>query len=150
MKVFMNQYVMNGNQYEYWSYDKKDNKIIFIQTYEGYPIYNNKFGCVEILLDEDQQAIGYLQTMLEDITWIGGEKNSVVLSALEALKIIGEKDIELEAVTISDVKIGYYTYVPLTGMQVFAPTWYFAFDNGHYYFVNAIEGQIINDNLQLE
>lgn len=151
VRAFIDAYIWHGDQYEYWSYEKNTNKIILIQTYKGYPIYNNKFGRVELLLDNRKQVIGYLQTMLEDITLIGEKKEqSVVLSALEALKIIGEKGIELETATISDVKIGYYTYVPLTGTQVFTPTWYFKFDNGHYYFVNAIEGQIINDHLQLE
>ena len=151
MKSFMSQYVFRASQYEFWSYEKNSNKIIFIQTYEGYPIYNNQFGRVEILLNDAKEVIGYLQTMLVDITFIGDEeKQPVVLSALEALKIIGEKNVELETISISDVKIGYYTYVPLTGTQVFTPTWYFKFNNGHSYFVNAIEGQIINDHLQLE
>lgn len=153
VRLFMNQYVMNANQYVYWSYEEDQKKIILVQTYKNHPIYNNQFARVEILLNDNLEMIGYLQTMLEDLTFIGGDRERpVVLSATEALKIIEEKGVSLETTHISDVKIGYYTYVPLqTGTQVFTPTWYFQFDDGQAFFVNAIEGQIINDSqLQLE
>lgn len=153
LRLFINQYVMNAEQYEFWSYDRVRKKIILLQTYKGHPIYNNQFARLEILLDDDLRMIGYLQTMLQDVTFIGGEKEQpVVLSAIEALKIIKEKGVSLETSKILDVRIGYYTYVPLqTGTQVFTPTWYFQFDDGKSFFVNAIEGQIINDSqLQLE
>lgn len=153
VELFMNQYVSQAEQYEYWSYEKEEKKVILVQTYKNHPIYNNQFARVEVLLNDSLEMIGYLQTMLEDVTFIGSDKEQpVVLSASEALKIIGEKGVSLEKVQISDVKIGYYTYVPLqTGTQVFTPTWYFLFNDGRSFFVNAIEGQIINDNqLQLE
>ncbi|TDQ38372.1 two-component system regulatory protein YycI [Aureibacillus halotolerans] len=142
---FMNTQVVDGARYRFWSYNRETNAIILFQTYEGKTIYYNDNGIVILQLNEDNQVVSYQQTMLSDIEQldIDEKKQQPILPAIEALKILFERNELPSGSHVSSVELGYYTLVPLSGgVQVFAPTWHVIVDNERNYFINAIEGQI--------
>lgn len=137
--------VIAGSQYIYWGWNKKTNKLLFFQTYNGKPLYFNENAMLSLQLNEENELIGYEQTLLIDLRKIAEEgSNQKVLPPLRAIENLYKKNYLSPGSHVTSVELGYYKNVSLAGDgQFFAPTWHISVDDNTSYFVNAIEGQVM-------
>lgn len=142
---FLKEYVLSGEDYEFWGWNKSSNTLIFFQQYQGKTVYFNEAGVLSVQLDEQDQMIGYEQTLLVDIDEIHDEDTShEILPAIKALEILYNKNYLPSNSHVTKVDLGYYNILPVSGdLLFFAPTWHIVVNGETNYFVNAIEGQII-------
>ncbi|OEH93080.1 two-component system regulatory protein YycI [Bacillus solimangrovi] len=142
---FLKDHVYEGDQYTYWSWSGETNKLLLFQTYEDQPIYYNESGLLSIQLDGNNQVIGYEQTYLENIQEVSDEGNYTnIFHGMRAIESLYRKNHLTFGNEITDMKLGYFKVVPISGdVQFFAPTWHIQIDNETNYFVNAVEGQIM-------
>lgn len=143
---FVKNFIDSGSVYRYWDYDKTKNTITYFQQYNGKLFYNNRDARIVLQLNEDQEIVSYSQTMLEDITEI---KNQAILSALDAVLILYKNRLLERNDEVIDVELGYYTLVPLKSSQILAPTWRISIAGKDDFFINAVEGHIINEETQI-
>lgn len=143
---FVKNFIDSGSEYRYWNYDKTNNTITYFQQYNGKLFYNNRDARIVLQLNEDQEIVSYSQTMLEDITEI---KNQAILSALDAVLILYKNRLLERNDEVIDVELGYYTLVPLKSSQILAPTWRISIAGKDDFFINAVEGHIINEETQI-
>ena len=122
--------------------------ITYYQLYNGRMLYNNSSAQLKITLNEDNEIIGYSQTILENIKDI---KEQDIITAYEALSILYTKGLLQSDSTVSTVELGYYMLVPgqSSSAQLLAPTWCFMIDGKVEYFVNAIEGHVFNEEREI-
>ncbi|OCA92068.1 two-component system regulatory protein YycI [Pseudobacillus wudalianchiensis] len=143
LKSFVENNVLFGDQYQYWEIDNEENKVIFYQHYKDKKLFEIKNGKLEVGLNSNGEIIDYRQTMLEDLEENGQEET--ILSAHQAIQTLYKNGLIKPNSKISDVELGYYTFVHLTELQVLSPTWYFKIKNGNKtekMFVNAFDGSI--------
>ncbi|TCT24594.1 regulatory protein YycI of two-component signal transduction system YycFG [Melghiribacillus thermohalophilus] len=132
-----------GDQYVFWSWNKNEdrNVMILFQQYDDKPVYYNGGGLILLLLNEDNEVLYYVQTMLDDIQTENKEQEVQPLKAIESLyhnNMLNSGD------QITKMELGYFTLIPLdNGIQVFSPTWKVNINDQKSFYVNAIEGQII-------
>lgn len=143
---FVKNFIDSGSEYRYWDYDKTKNTITYFQQYNGKLFYNNRDARIVLQLNEDHEIVSYSQTMLEDITEI---KNQAILSALDAVLILYKNRLLERNDEVIDVELGYYTLVPLKSSQILAPTWRISIAGKDDFFINAVEGHIINEETQI-
>lgn len=123
----------------------KDEELVFVQTYEGRPIYqkeDNVRGQITVTLNKEGNITGFEQTYL-DTNEQGGEQE--LLSALKAIDqlLINGKLFTNERITL--VELGYYSLVE-GKLQVLAPTWLIEVNGNRLYYVNAVNGLIDDPN----
>ncbi|MEK4027474.1 MULTISPECIES: two-component system regulatory protein YycI [Bacillaceae] len=143
LKAFVETEVIFGDQYQYWELDSEKNTAIFYQHYKDKKLFEIKNGRLEVQLNSNNEIIGYKQTMLEDLKENGQEES--IISAHQAIQTLYKNGLIKPNSKISDVELGYYTFVHLTELQVLTPTWYFKIKNGEKtekMFVNAFDGSI--------
>ena len=143
---FVKNFIDSGSEYRYWNYDKTRNTITYFQQYNGKLFYNNRDARIVLQLNEDNEIVSYSQTMLEDITEI---KNQAILSAYDAVLILYKNRLLERNDEVIDVELGYYTLVPLKSSQILAPTWRISIAGKDDFFINAVEGHIINEETQI-
>ncbi len=135
--------VLNGEDYTYWGYDESNNVLMFFQTYKNSPIYFNKNGMVLMELNDENEVTRYYQTYLVDLEEMDVDEQSI-LPAIKAIENLYRKYMLPSGSEITSITMGYYTLVPLSGGgQVVAPTWHIKLKEGKSFFVNAVEGQVI-------
>lgn len=140
----MKEYVKFSDKYVFWQWNKDLNTIIFFQKYNNKPIYYNQGGLLLITLNEDNEMVSYVQTLLEDIEPQGEEKELVKpLQAVETLYYQSELLYEDE---ITEGVLGYHTLVLNEAALVFAPTWKISVNEERSYFVNAVLGNFFASN----
>ncbi len=135
--------ILFGENYEYWGYNKEANKLLFFQSYKNDPIFFNESGVVIVYLNEEQEMVRYVQTMLDEFSNTG-EKQELIKPKQAALTLFSRNEL-YSGDNVSEMNLGYYTLVPLSnGLQVFAPTWKITVNGERQYYVNAMEGQMIS------
>ncbi|WP_070120041.1 two-component system regulatory protein YycI [Bacillus marinisedimentorum] len=143
LRALMENNVMHGEDYTYWGHDESNNVLMFFQTYKNSTIYFNKNGMVLMELNEDNEITRYYQTYLVDLEEMDVEEQSI-LPAIKAIENLYRKYMLPSGSEITHISMGYYTLVPLSGGgQVVAPTWHIRLKEGKSFFVNAVEGQVI-------
>nr|WP_279665626.1 two-component system regulatory protein YycI [Ectobacillus ponti] len=142
---FLRTYVLDGPKYKYWRIEQKEGKIYFFQQYKGKNIFHNEYAQIQMNLNDHDEIVSYTQTMLTDITELGGkDKAQNIITAIKALEALYLKNNLKSGDRVTKVELGYYTVVPYSaGIQVIAPTWHFVVNGKDDYFINAVEGQII-------
>jgi len=145
LQDFLKNNVISGQSYTYWGWNKKTNKLLFFQTHNGRPLYLNQHAMLSIQLNEENEIISYDQTMLTNIKEIKEEgSNQEILPPLKAIENLYNKDYLTSGGHITKVELGYYKNVPISGdVQIFVPTWHIVVDDDMNYFVNAIDGQVL-------
>lgn len=145
LKNILKDNVIAGDSYKYWGWNIKTNKLLFFQTYQGKPLYFNEHAMLSIQLNEDRQIISYEQTLLTDLKEILEEgSNQDILPPIKAIENLYKKNYLQSGNDVTKVEMGYYKNVPISGdVQFFAPTWHIVVDGKTSYFVNAIEGQVM-------
>ncbi|PLS15762.1 hypothetical protein CVD28_20895 [Bacillus sp. M6-12] len=140
LNKFISDTVLFGDEYKYWSFDEEQNTIIYYQEFQDKMFYNNPNGELRFHLNENGEIDSYEQTYLEDIETFNDPEE--ILPPLQAIEILFTNDDLGAKSEITNVELGYYTYVQ-TASHVLAPTWRIVVDGKKNLFVNAFEGQII-------
>lgn len=137
--------LLYSDEYQFWSWDKDYNVLIFFQEKSERPIYFNQNGLVLIFLNDDNEATSYTQTMLGEAEEEEEKKTLIQpIKAIESLYLMNQLNSGEE---VTNMKMGYHTRVPLPdGVQVFVPTWKVNINDERNYFVNAIEGFTFSGN----
>lgn len=144
LSSFIKNNVLQGNQYRFWGVNDADQTITYYQQYEEKILYKNINGELTFYLNDQNEVIGYKQTILENFEELSEEEN--VLQPIKGIETLyGNGKLPFGS-KITKVELGYYTYVHLTSSQVLTPVWRFVVNGEQDLFVNAIEGQIIDLN----
>lgn len=132
------------SQYEYWSWNKEMNVLIFFQLKDSRPVYFNQHGLLLVYLNDNNEIEFYTQTMLGEAENQGELKT--LNRPMQAIETLYKKNKLYHKDEVTNVKMGYYTRVLSEGVQVFAPTWKVSVNEERNYFVNAIEGRVFPGN----
>ncbi|MDQ0215382.1 regulatory protein YycI of two-component signal transduction system YycFG [Oikeobacillus pervagus] len=142
IESFVKNFVLYGEHYQLWDYDKDLKKITLYQHFKGHLLFINISGQLTLKLSDDDEIIGYEQTLLEGMEENGKEE---VLPAIQAVKTLYKNGMLKPNSEISEVDLGYYTLVQFTESQVLSPTWHFAVKykgDVEHYFINAFDGSL--------
>ncbi|MBD1379834.1 two-component system regulatory protein YycI [Metabacillus arenae] len=142
LNQFVTENILFGDKYSLWKIE--DYQIIYFQQFEGKTIFqsildqNGRIGMVLLRLNEKKEIVSYEQTMLEGIQEI--QENENVLSALKAIEAAYNAHEISPNSEVSKVELGYFTHIPLSNVQIMAPTWHIVINEKEDIFVNASEG----------
>lgn len=138
------EFVIYDDVYELWKYDEEENVLLFFQKQNDRTVLFNKAGVLYVKLNENQKAVSYYQTLLNEVR-VQGDEQTVVdpMNAVES--VFNSNEVLRPEDHISDMKLAYHSLLALKGEeQVFTPTWVIEINDGERYaFVNAMEGQTI-------
>ncbi|OLN22307.1 hypothetical protein BTO30_10200 [Domibacillus antri] len=140
---FVKNNVLHGEHYSYWKRDRDAQTVIFYQQFDDKKLFENISGLLTVQLDENENIIGYKQTMLSDIDENRDEE--AILPAFQAIDALYKNGLIQPDSEIANAELGYYTLVQLTESQVLSPTWYFQLrkdDETEEIYVNAYDGSI--------
>lgn len=139
MEETFNDLVYYADEYSYWNWNKEANVIVFFQRKEGLPIYYNQNGLVLLFLNDKNEIVYYVQTMLDEAETLAEKKK--LMEPIRAIETLYNANELKPGDTITKVSLGFHTRVPFEeGVQVFAPIWKVNVNDERDYFVNAIEG----------
>lgn len=134
-----------SSDYTFWNWNEELNIVVFFQKDDERPIYYNQNGLLLLFLNDDNEALFYMQTYLGEAEQ-HAEKRELI-SPLKAIEILYNQNELKFGDEVTSVNIGFHTRVPLeSGVQVFAPIWKVNVNSSKDYFVNAIEGVVFSSN----
>lgn len=134
-----NDAVYYADEYDYWGWNETYNVVLFFQNKLDRPIYFNQNGLVMAILNDKDEIVSYVQTMLGEEESLADKRQ--LIEPLTAIEKVYENGELYPNDDITKVNIGFHTRVPFeSGVQVFAPTWKVNVNDEKDYFVNAIEG----------
>lgn len=140
---FVKNHVLYGDQYRFWG--KDGNKITYYQKFKDKVFYENISGELTIWLNpENNDIVSYQQTMLVNIEELS-EKEKII-QPLKAIESLYENGSLKPKSKITNVELGYVTFVHTGTSQVLAPAWRFVINEEENVFVHAIEGQVMQLN----
>lgn len=125
---------------------KKDKELVFIQTYEGRPVFqkeDSENGQVVVKI-KNGNVVGFSQTYLK-MSEEGKEQE--ILTAIKAINQLYNKNKLEKQDKITAIELGYYSLIE-GKVQVLAPTWFIEVNNERHYYVNAINGLIDDPNVE--
>ena len=146
LNSFVKNNVFQGGEYAYWKRNRDEKTIIYYQKIENKKLFKNVYGMLTIKLNEEENIVGYSQTMLESVEENRNEE--AILPALEALDALYKNGLIQPGSEISSAELGYYTLVQFNesqSLQMLSPTWYFQLEQGdeiEEVYVNAFNGTI--------
>ena len=142
LESFINKNVYSGSEYKFWR--KEDSKITYYQTYKGRLLFNNNNGALIFTLNEKGEVISYVQTHLDDIEEFN--ENQEIIPSVQAVGSLLNAGYLTEGSEVSKGELGFYTLIEVSesNVLVLVPTWHFTVDKKEDYFVNGIEGQVLN------
>ncbi|EPR29599.1 hypothetical protein I656_00767 [Geobacillus sp. WSUCF1] len=143
LREFLQRYIIGGGQYAFWSFDEKQGILTCYQVYDGKMIYGNENSKLVIHVNGRREALSYEQTMLSDLEKY--ERKQDIVPAIKAIETLYRKGHLQPGDRVTKVELGYYGLVQFTASQVLTPTWHIVVNRKEDYFVNAFEGQVIND-----
>lgn len=140
LKPYINANVYGGSQYQY--HETQDGKIIYEQTYDGYPIINNNRARLSFDVNGNKTK-SYTQSTMEDIRPSKGENNKPrqVISAREAIETLYYNQYLKAGQSVDSIRLGYYTVVKETNVQVLQANWEIIVSKKgkkHTYYVEAV------------
>jgi regulatory protein YycI of two-component signal transduction system YycFG len=146
LNQFVKDNVILGDTYVYWNYKKETKSYYFYQQYKEKTIYNNYSAMLVIHVNEDNQIVSYDQTLLNEIEEY--KRKEDIIPAIKALEILYKKDLLEQGTHVTNVDLGYYGLFLFNSSKsyVLTPTWRIVVDNKEDYYVNALEGQVIDEN----
>ena len=152
LNEFVSKHVFEGSSYELFEVDVEAKKAVFFQTINKRQIFFNQNARLIIYWNEDKEVYRYEETSLDEHVIFEQTENLLTdEAAVEGL--YKQNKIKPNSI-IRSINLGYSTLVQLTETQVFAPTWWVRVElqdgTEEDYFVNAVEGKIIEFNNELE
>ncbi|MDF0728060.1 two-component system regulatory protein YycI [Cytobacillus sp. S13-E01] len=140
LNQFLKDQIISGESYVFWDYNEDTKTIILFQQYNNDVFYNNPRGLLAIYLNDNNEIVSYMQTLLMEIEEYDNEE---ILSAIQSLEYLYRTDYLKYGSKVTKIELGYYPLVNLSQSQFLTPTWHIVVDDKTDYYVNAIEGQII-------
>jgi regulatory protein YycI of two-component signal transduction system YycFG len=147
LDIFLKEYILNGNDYHFWSYDKINQTIICYQVADKKMFYNNSKGKVTLYLNKKGEIVSYEQMYLEGIEKFNKPKE--LISALTAIgELYDNGDIAPKS-KVTNVKLGFYNSLQTTSVShLLVPTWWVVLNDETDLFVNAFDGEVIELNTE--
>ena len=147
--AFLQTYPLFGDEYMFWEDGQEENVMewIFLQTHKERPIYQkagHSNGQLLVQLNEEGRVVGFEQTYLDIKPQENEQEILTPLKAINQLLMNSKLNYRDE---ITSIELGYYTLVE-GEVQVLAPTWFVEVNDERQYFVNAINGQIDDPNME--
>ncbi|WLV24668.1 two-component system regulatory protein YycI [Aciduricibacillus chroicocephali] len=141
--------IIHPDEYEFWTWDKKLNVLVFFQKKMDRPVYFNQNGMILVFLNDKNEITSYTQTMLAKPDDTNNEAEKLI-KPVKAVETLYKSNQLSSGSEIKRADLVFYTRVPLrNGVQVFVPTWKLAVndkDGSKNFFVNAIEGYVIQSD----
>lgn len=143
---FVGKTVFEGTQYGLWEIDEKQKKAVFFQKIDGKPLFYSNSGLLILHWDENNEVIGYEQTIYEKLE--AGELKKNLVPAIQAIHTLYQRRLLQANTTIDEVVLGYSEYVTVSeNTQMFLPTWRISatLEDGskEEHFVNAVKDGVI-------
>lgn len=139
LKAFLKNFTFKGENYQFSSFSKEKNEIVFFQAFEGTKLYENAGGQIIAKVNDSNEIISFEQTMVSNIKQFG--KKEKIIPALKALENLFSKGELYSKNKVTLVELGYFTLFQ-TSYQILEPTWRVEIDNNKSYYVTAFEGEI--------
>jgi len=150
-QLFLKQYVYQGDQYRFWSYDKSKHLYQFIQTYNGHPVFSlidKKLKTLNLETDGSGKWItGYSQTFIKIKEEHAAKLDVQPMDAIQQLWDKNKIPI-INRPIIEQMELGYIT-LSENGDQseslAYLPAWYIEVKTDQalkHYFVTGINGHI--------
>lgn len=137
--------ILLPESYEYGTWNKEMNVLVFFQKKRGFPIYYNQNGIAVVYLNNSNEMIFYTQTMLGEAETPTEEKS--LIKPIDAIKVLFDGDRLWPEDEITDVNMGFHQRIPLpNGEQLFAPTWTITVNGEENFYVNAIENLVFSSD----
>nr|WP_106782012.1 two-component system regulatory protein YycI [Lysinibacillus timonensis] len=147
---FLQTYVVEGSNYTLWNVDLENRTATFFQRVDERTIYYNINGMVKLYWNNENEVYMYEQTLLENLEEF--EEQESLWTPIQVIQVLYANGLLKPGSQITQVKLGYSTLVQLTQTQVFVPTWEIRVTTAdgieEEYFVNAVEGLIIDVQLE--
>ena len=142
LESFISKNIYAGSEYKFWR--KEDNKITYYQTYKGRLLFNNSNGALVFTLNEKGEVVSYVQTHLDEIEEFN--ENQEIIPSVQAVGSLLNGGYLSQKSVVSKGELGFYTLIEVSesNVLVLVPTWHFTVDKKEDYFVNGIEGQVLN------
>lgn len=145
VKETVEKNVLSGDEYSYWDWNEDLNTIIFFQEKNDQPVYYNDKGLLLLYLNNDDEIVGYTQTMLGEENEDFDTKKRPLIKPIRAIDTLYNQYELRSGDEIAEPTIGYYTSQPIdSDEQTLAPTWRIMVKGEHdrNYFVHAVEGSV--------
>ncbi|KAF0823503.1 two-component system regulatory protein YycI [Cytobacillus firmus] len=144
LSAFIKNRVLFGDQYRFWDKPRDSNKITYYQEFEDKMLYMNLNGELTFYLNDENEIVTYKQTLLEKIE--SKEESEKVIQPIKAVETLYKNGSLLPKSKITNVELGYFTFVHLSSSQLLTPAWRFVINGEENLFVDAFEGKIIQLN----
>lgn len=150
-QVFLKQYVYNGDQYSFWTYDKTQQVYKYVQTYNGHPVFsvvNGNLNTLDLNLDSGGNYVtGYTQSFVkikkEQSTKLGVQPMDAIQQLWEKNKLpISDKPV------VEQVALGFINLSDNSDQSqtlTYLPAWYIEVKTTtgiKQFFVTGIYGRI--------
>lgn len=146
LSQFLKEEVISGDRYTFWNFNEETRTFYYFQQYKNKTIYNNYSAMLMIHLNENNQIVSYEQSMLDEIEEYKREED--IIPAIKALEILYKRDLLKPGSHVTKVELGYYGLFLFNTSKtyVLTPTWRIVVDDNEDYYVNGLEGQVIDQN----
>ncbi|RBP86731.1 regulatory protein YycI of two-component signal transduction system YycFG [Cytobacillus firmus] len=141
LNAFIKNRVLFGEQYRFWEKSKSENTITYYQEFEDKMFYMNLNGELTFYLNDENEIVTYKQTLLEEIE--SKEESEKVIQPINAVETLYKSGSLQPKSKITNIELGYFTYVHLSSSQLLRPAWRFVINGEENLFVDAFEGKII-------
>lgn len=151
--AFIEEEVPESSEYSLWQIDEDQNHAVFFQKISGVPLFHSKGGQLTVFWNEDDEVIGFEQTLFDNI--IENEEQKKLISPLESIHTLYQKSLLKTNSRITEAELGYSTHVQVSeNRQMFVPTWRIRVKDSEGVetdlYVNAIKDGVIELNKQNE
>ncbi|MCS0789032.1 two-component system regulatory protein YycI [Cytobacillus firmus] len=144
LSAFIKNRVVFGEQYRFWEKPENSNRITYYQEFEGKMFYMNLNGELTFYFNEENEIVSYKQTLLTKIE--SKEESEKVIQPIKAVETLYKNGSLQPKSKITNVELGYFTFVHLSSSQLLTPAWRFVINDEENLFVDAFEGKIIKLN----
>ncbi len=141
-------YVKFGDEYIFLGQNEEKQILYFVQHFNNRPLFNNEGAMIIAYYNDENEIVSYEQMYLESLSEMkSDDEPEEIITAIKALESLYARNIIRPNSEITSVQVGYYNLVTVpSGVGVLVPTWRFVVNEEDVYYVNSIEGQIINLN----
>jgi regulatory protein YycI of two-component signal transduction system YycFG len=144
--------ILHGDSYGLWKIDKENKSASFFQKVNDRFVYYNKNAKIVVYWNDQQELVGYEQTILDNLEDYNESKN--LSPYMQAIKALYSRGLLKPDTTVKEISLGYSRLVETSETQVFSPTWYILAElsdgTKEEYFVNAVEGRVIDLPKEME
>lgn len=142
---YIKSHILYGDHYRFWEKSADGKIITYYQHFDGKTLFGNINGKLVFYVNSDNEIYSYSQSYFEEVQELSESKK--IIQPINAIETLYTNGILKPKSKITEVELGYYTFVPLSDTtQVLNPAWCFIVDDKESLFVSAFEGKIIDLN----